>query len=98
MQGGFHAPVVGLHRFLCAFLGHMSEILGGPIWFRSGLACPYWMTGYMLPAVKASGLILVLLALTACGAVRAVRETERILNEYECLAQELNGDLPCKPD
>ena len=43
--------------------------------------------------VKTLGLILILLTLTACGAVRAVRETERVLDEYNCLVRELNGEL-----
>ena len=47
--------------------------------------------------MKAVLLILVLLALSACGAVRAVRETERLFDEYECLIREVDEGLPCKP-
>ena len=48
--------------------------------------------------MKAAALILILLALPACGTVRAVRETERLVDKYECLARELKGELPCKPE
>jgi hypothetical protein len=49
-------------------------------------------------SMKAAVLILIMLALSACGAVRAVRETERLADKYECLARELKGEVPCKPE
>ena len=48
--------------------------------------------------MKTAVLILTLLTLSACGTVRAVRETERLVDKYECLARELKGELPCKPE
>lgn len=44
-------------------------------------------------SMKAAVLVLILLALSACGAFRAVRETERLVDEYECLLREIDGDL-----
>jgi uncharacterized protein YcfL len=43
--------------------------------------------------VRTVVVILILLLLTACGAVRAVHETERVLDEYNCIIRDLNKEL-----
>jgi hypothetical protein len=48
--------------------------------------------------MKVVMLILIALALSACGAAKTARETGQLFDKYGCLARELKGQPPCKPE
>jgi hypothetical protein len=43
-------------------------------------------------------LLLTVLSLSACGAAETARETGQLFDKYGCLARELKGQPPCKPE
>jgi hypothetical protein len=48
--------------------------------------------------VKVAFIVLTFLALSACGAAKTARETGQLFDKYGCLARELKGEPPCKPE
>jgi hypothetical protein len=38
------------------------------------------------------------LALTACGAAKATRDTAQIFDKYGCMARDFKGDPPCEAE
>ena len=49
-------------------------------------------------AVKVAFIVLTFLVLSACGAAKTARETGQLFDKYGCLARELKGEPPCKPE
>jgi hypothetical protein len=48
--------------------------------------------------LKITTLLFVILALSGCGAAKAARDTGQLFDKYGCMARELKGETPCKPD
>lgn len=39
-----------------------------------------------------------LVALTACGAAKATRDTAQLFDKYGCMARDFKGEPPCKAE
>jgi hypothetical protein len=48
--------------------------------------------------LKIAAIFAVCLGLSGCGAAKAARDTGQLFDKYGCMARELKGETPCRPE